>query len=181
MWPLYVLAALAALGGLLGVPQFWGDMMGIEQSDSLGNFLSGVLASGGPHDLEPRTAWQLIGSALAASGLGLGIAYLLYVARPELRDKLADSIPFFRRALSRRDWVDAVHAALFVRLPLFVSDQLFRRVEVWLFEGVLVQGTATVVRGLASHGLKHLQSGLTQGYLLVMVAGAIATLVYLAG
>ena len=44
-----------------------------------------------------------------------------------------------------------------------------------------MQGTATVVRGLASHGLKHLQSGLTQGYLLVMVAGAIATLMYLAG
>jgi hypothetical protein len=35
------------------------------------------------------------------------------------------------------------------------------------------------VRGLASGALRHLQSGLTQAYLLVVLAGTVAVLAYL--
>ncbi len=193
MGPLYVLAALALLGGLLGVPQFWGDRMGIEESDSLGNFLSGVLTaapSASADVLAASTAvlgastdvLVVIGRSLAATGLGFGAAYLLYVTRPRLPDKLSRLLSVLYRPLTRKHWVDELYDLLLVRSLLRFSDRVvFRRIEIGLIDGALVGGAAVTVRALASHGMKYFQSGLTQGYLLVMVAGALGMLVYLAG
>jgi NADH-quinone oxidoreductase subunit L len=179
MWPLYVLAALAVLGGLLGVPQFWGDRMGIQESDSLGNFLAGVLTSAPAGSAD---VFSLIGSSLASTGLGFGTAYLVYVVRPALPDKLTQFVSLLYRPLTRKHWIDEIYDLLLVRSLLRFSERVvFRRIEVGLIDGVLVGGAAASVRALASHGMKYFQSGLTQGYLLVMVAGALGMLVYLAG
>ena len=52
--PLIVLAVLSALGGVLGIPQLFGDWFGIEHSHSLANFLSPVWPAAEPHHLDAR-------------------------------------------------------------------------------------------------------------------------------
>jgi len=44
-----------------------------------------------------------------------------------------------------------------------------------------VMGTARAVQRLAAQGLKYAQSGLTQSYLVLMLAGAILVVGYLLG
>jgi len=43
--PLWVLAFFSAVAGIAGLPQIWGDLIGIEDSNSLANFLKPVLAA----------------------------------------------------------------------------------------------------------------------------------------
>jgi NADH-quinone oxidoreductase subunit L len=182
MWPLYLLAVLTVFGGLLGMPQFWGDMMEVTESDSLGLFLSGVVAVREPHLIALGVAWQLVGMAFLASLVGFGWAFVLYISRPKLAVLLARVLSIPQYALARKLWVDEIYDTLLVRPLVFLSDRvLFRGIDVGLIDEGLVGGTARAVRGIAAHGLKYAQSGLAQAYLLIMVAGTVALLAYLIG
>jgi NADH:ubiquinone oxidoreductase subunit 5 (subunit L)/multisubunit Na+/H+ antiporter MnhA subunit len=55
---------------------------------------------------------------------------------------------------------------------------LFRGVDAGLIDGV-ANGTAQTVRAVAAHGLRRLQSGLAQGYVVSMIVGTGAILWYL--
>jgi len=182
MWPLYVLAALSIFGGVFGVPQFWGDMLGIEHSDSLGNFLSASVVTAPHHEISHATEWRLIGAAVSMAGSGFALAYLLYMARPELPDRIAKALGSLHEAAVNKFYVDEFYDAVIVRPLVVVSDKLlFRGIDAGLIDGAFVNGTASTVRAVAAGGLKYLQSGFTQFYFLTMVAGALAILVYLLG
>ncbi len=182
MWPLYVLAVLAVLGGIVGMPQFWGNMMQIEASDSLGNFLTSVLTMRAPHEEDPATVWRLVGLTVAFSGVGFAAAYAVYVMRPAGGERVGRALAGPERLLARRFYVDELYDAVVVRPLVFLSDRvLFRGIDAGLIDRVFIEGTARAVRGIAAGGLKYVQSGLTQAYLLLVVAGTVAVLAYLIG
>jgi NADH-quinone oxidoreductase subunit L len=182
MWPLYILAVLAIFGGVLGMPQFWGDLMEVAESDSLGLFLASVLSVRESHALDGAVVGQLVALTLAFSAAGFGLAYLLYISRPQQLEKFARVLSFPSQLLARRFWVDEVYDALIVRPLVAFSDRvLYRGIDENLIDRRLVEGTALGVQGLAAHFLKHVQSGLTQAYLLMVVAGTVAVLAYLVG
>jgi hypothetical protein len=52
-------------------------------------------------------------------------------------------------------------------------------VDAGLIDGVAVNGTALGVRGLAAYVLKHAQSGLAQGYLVTMLVGTLAIVLWM--
>ena len=182
MWPLYVLAALSIFGGIFGVPQFWGDMLGIEHSDSLANFLSAAVVSAEHHEITRATEWRLIGAAVGMSALGLFLAYTFYISKPALPAQLSTALGALYRASLNKFYVDEIYDAVIVRPLVAFSDKvLFRGVDAGLIDGVLVNGTANTVRALAAGGLKYLHSGFAQFYFLTMVVGALAILAYLLG
>jgi NADH-quinone oxidoreductase subunit L len=178
--PLWVLAGLAALAGFIGLPQTWGDVLGVSESNSLANFVGPVLAAGEPHAIEDTSGYQLALRALAASLAGLGFAHLLYVRRPELPGKLRKMFSVLHRLLDRKYYVDEIYDALLVRPLVAFSDRvLYRGVDVKLIDGGGVDGTAHAVRALAAHGLKYAQSGFVQSYVFLMLLGALAVVAYL--
>jgi NADH-quinone oxidoreductase subunit L len=182
MWPLYILAALAFFGGVFGMPQFWGDRMQIDGSDSLGHFLASVVAVREVHEIDPNRVWQLVGLAVAVSVAGFGVAYVLCISRPQLAERIAPAFAWLRVALERKLWVDEVYDTLMVRPLLALSDRvLYRGIDVGLIDRRLVEGSANIVWAFAQRGLKHVQSGLAQAYLLMVVAGTVAVLAYLIG
>ncbi len=182
MWPLYILALLAVFGGVFGVPQFWGDLVGVEESDSLSHFLEAVVATSEPHVLDAATVGRLVFATTFFSATGLLAAFYLYSVRPELAERLGRMLAIPRRVLERGYWVEEFFDLTLVRPLVWLSDRvLFQRVEVKLIDGGLVEGIGLAVRGLAANGLKYVQSGLAQSYLVMMVAGAVLVLVYLVG
>ncbi|MCG8590909.1 MAG: NADH-quinone oxidoreductase subunit L [Proteobacteria bacterium] len=184
MWPLYVLAFLSITAAWLTLPQFWGDMMpfDVENSDSLGNFLQEVVVPAAPHAVSHATEWALIGAATAVAVAGLALAFLLYVRVPALPGRIAGAVAIAYRALLNKYYVDEAIDAVLVRPLVWLSDRvLFRFIDAVVVDGVAVNGTANAVRALAGSGLKHLQSGLTQGYLLLMVVGALVIVGFLLG
>jgi NADH-quinone oxidoreductase subunit L len=172
--PLYVLAAFSVFAGFAGLPQVYGDALGVPESNSLANFLSSVLpveGHSGGHALE----LGLAGIAVIAAGLGTALAWWLYVRQPALPGRIAAAAGVLYRLVRDKFYVDEIYDAVFVRPLVVLSDRvLFRGIDAGLIDGIAVNGTARGVRALAARGLKYAHSGLAQSYLLVMVIGAVA-------
>jgi len=178
--PLWVLAFFSVFAGLGGLPQVWGDLIGVPNSNSLGHFLSPALAEAAHHEIEHSTEYGLAALAVGAAGVGALLAWLLYAARPGLSTQLSAALSGLHRLLFHKYWIDELYDLVIVRPLVRVSDRLlFRGIDAGLIDGVAVNGSARVVRGLASHGLKYAQSGLTQGYIFFMIAGAVAIVAFL--
>jgi NADH-quinone oxidoreductase subunit L len=171
--PLIVLAVLAIFAGLAGVPQVYGDWLGIPNSNSLENFLAAVLPPQHAAHVAHATEYALAALAIGAATLGAALAYLLYVRRPELPDRIAGAARGLYELVRNKYWVDELYDAAIVRPTVFVSERvLFRGVDAGLIDGGLVNGTARAIRALAASGLKYAHAGLAQGYLFAMLIGA---------
>ncbi|MCC6643077.1 MAG: NADH-quinone oxidoreductase subunit L [Deltaproteobacteria bacterium] len=180
--PLVVLALLAIFGGYAGLPQVYGDMLGIAHSNSLGNFLAPSLAGGHGHAVSAQTELGLGGVAVAVAVAGVLVAFVLYLRRPGLADRLASALPGVYRLLVGRYWIDELYDRTIVRPLVWISERvLFRGIDAGLIDGLAVMGTARSVRSLASRGLRFAQTGFTQTYFAFMIAGAAAVVVYLLG
>ena len=178
--PLYTLAVLSIFGGFIGLPQFWGDVIGLEGSDSLANFLGSVVHVAESHEVEAAEEWLLVGRAVLAAVIGFMGAWWIYRRNPELPEQLVTSFPSFHRVLRNKYWIDEFYDRVLVRPLVFISDRvLFRGIDVGAIDGLLVNGTARAVRSLAARGLKHLHSGLVQSYFVFVVAGVVGILLYL--
>jgi NADH-quinone oxidoreductase subunit L len=182
--PLWVLAVLALVGGLIGVPQIYGEwFVGPDQaSHSLNNFLEPLLPAVLPHQLEHSTEWWMAVAAVFIAAAGQAAAYVIYVRKPNVALWLASNLPTYHRLATRKFYVDEIYDHLIVRPLVRFSDAvLFRRVDAGLIDGIAVNGTARGVRATAANGLKYLQSGLTQGYVFMMIVGTVAILGYMLG
>jgi NADH-quinone oxidoreductase subunit L len=174
LWPLYALALLSFGGGLLGFPQIYGDLIPVQNSNSLLNFLAPVI-SVAEHHIEHSTELALAVYAIAAAAVGFTFAVVLYVQSPELVGRLRSTFSGPYTVLKEKYYVDELYDALIVRPLVRFSDRiLFRAVDAEAIDGYAVNGPARAVRALAADSLKYLQSGLAQGYLIVMLVGSAA-------
>jgi NADH-quinone oxidoreductase subunit L len=171
--PLVVLAVLSVVGGYVGLPDVYGALIGIPHSNSLHNFLQPLLAAP-EHHVEAAQEFGLAALAVGAAVAGAALAWLLYVSRPDLPDKIVAALRPLYGLVWNKYYVDEIYDALVVRPLVAVSDRLlYRTVDVRVIDGAGANGTASAVRALADRALKHLQSGYAQSYVFVMVVGAI--------
>jgi len=178
--PLYVLAFFSIFAGYVGLPQVWGDLFGIPDSNSLAHFLAPALVAAEPHALEHSTEYAMAAAAVGIALFGIALAWLLYVRRPELPDRIAASVSTFYRLLLNKYYVDEIYDATLVRPTVQVSDKLlYRTVDAGLIDGLGVNGTARLIRGIAANGLKFVQTGFTQSYVFLMILGTVAIIGYL--
>ncbi|MEM7409514.1 MAG: NADH-quinone oxidoreductase subunit L [Myxococcota bacterium] len=176
--PLWVLAGLALVGGLLGIPQAYADLLpfAVEDSHSLYNFLSPVLVGEG-HGLDHATEYLLAGAAITATLLGFLLARMTYRRGLANGERVARWFAWPHRLLERKYFVDELYDVALVRPLVWLSDRfLFRQVDARWIDAGLVDGSARAVRGFAHTALRRFQSGLSQSYLASMLIGAAAIL-----
>jgi NADH-quinone oxidoreductase subunit L len=180
--PLFCLAFLSVVGGLLfGLPDLYGEALGVERSNSLKHFLGPVLG-GAEHEVSAALEVALAGIAVGAAAVGAGLAAILYLYAPGLPRRLGALASGLYRLLWNRYYVDEIYDALVVRPIVRASDRiLFRFVDVRVIDGAGVNGTARAVRALADRGLKYAQTGFAQSYLLVMLVGGVVLIAYFLG
>jgi NADH-quinone oxidoreductase subunit L len=180
LWPLYVLAGFSVISGYVGLPQLWGDLIAVKNSDSLGRFLGPVLAKVEKPHLDHATEFGMVLSAVGVAAAGATLAWWLYVRNPALPGRITATLAGLHRLLLNKYWIDELYDLVIVRPLVLVSDRvLYRVVDAGIVDGAFVNGTARGVRGLASHGLKYAQSGLAQSYIFFMIVGAAALVGYL--
>jgi NADH-quinone oxidoreductase subunit L len=178
--PLWALAFLSMVGGLIGFPVAYGQAIGVKDSHSLDNWLNKVVGYVSYH-VPHETEYVMAASAIGVATAGLLLARFLYLSRPELPARIAASAAGLQRLLANKYWVDELYDALIVRPLVLASDRVFYRViDAGLIDGLAVNGLGASVRGLASSGLKYLQTGLAQSYVFSMLVGAAIILWYLA-
>jgi len=172
--PLIVLAILSVVGGYIGLPAHW--LWG-NRFEAFLEPVFGAAAHEGAH-LAEATEYALMGTSVAVALLGLGLAYVLYIARPELPERLAKKAAGLYELIYNKYYVDELYDLLFVRPTVALATWLWRVVDAGIIDG-LVNGTAEAVA--ANSGMwRRLQTGNVQHYALSMLLGALAILGYYA-
>jgi NADH-quinone oxidoreductase subunit L len=157
-----VLAFGALFAGLVQVP-------GIDET--ITHFLDPVFADSPLTEIVPSVAASWFGLAIggAISLAGIGIAYWLYVARPETPAELIRRLGPLHTFLVNKWYFDELIDALVVRPALAVGRFANRTFERFVVDG-LVAGTEETVRS-AGGVVRAVQNGFVRSYALLLIAG----------
>ena len=101
-----MLAILSTVGGLVGI------------GNHFEHFLSPVFGSEFPARIAEgsgTTELLLMGVSVLLAFAGAFLAYILYVSKPYLPQKIADSVGGFYEAVLHKYYVDEIYAAVFVK------------------------------------------------------------------
>lgn len=177
--PLAVLALLSLAGGWWAAPHLVG---GLNYFD---NFVKPVFAAGETSSSTEAYAGtgQLIASVFGppvlAAFVGFLLAWWLYLRRPEVPKRLAESFRGLYRLVAGKYFIDELYAFLIVRPLVWVSTNfLWHAVDEESIDG-LVNGVAHEA-GEFGDRLRHLNSGNTRTYAAWVILGAVVLTTVLA-
>jgi NADH-quinone oxidoreductase subunit L len=157
-----VLAVLALVGGLVQIP-------GVD--DVVTKFLDPVWEGSPLAAIEPTLGEDYVGLGIGGiiALVGIGIAYVLYVRRPELPRQLETRLRPLHTLFANKWYFDEAIDFLVVRPALAIGRFANRTFERFVVDG-LVNGTAETVRG-AGGVVRAVQSGFVRSYALLLIAG----------
>jgi NADH-quinone oxidoreductase subunit L len=180
--PLVVLAALSAIGGVLGVTPLIGHL--IHFPNLLHDWYHPVFehstvpvqaAMAGNHGLE----WGLMGFSIAVAAAAIGATVVLYRGKDPLYDVIQAKVPALHRILWNKWFVDELYEASIIK-PLVVGSKYFlhRIVDEVVIDGI-VNGVGGAIKQFADK-LGRLQNGDVGQYATVMMGGMFLILLVLA-
>jgi NADH-quinone oxidoreductase subunit L len=198
--PLIVLAVLSLAGGWIGWPAALGGSNRFEHwlepvFEPAARILQSEAAQEVAHSASQE--YLLMFLSVAMAGLGVFLAYTLFLKRQEIADRLAQSYGGVHRLLQNKYYVDEIYGALFVNglakgggtaLGKFDSSVIDGGVngsawltrltssasiwwDTWVIDGS-VRASAFGVQ-ILSYPVRLLQTGLVQGYALMIVVGVL--------
>jgi len=169
--PLMILAFLSLVGGLVGI------------GNRFEHFLAPVFASGAVSETAGEAAsrvteYVLMGISVTVAFLGLFFAYVLYVSRPHLPQKISDGLNGFYTAVLHKYYVDELYAKLFVKPLVDGSTSI-------LWQGIdrrVIDDTVNNAADGARHvsdEVRHMQSGNLRSYAGWIAAGSALVIAYM--
>lgn len=170
--PLVVLAALAAVGGYVGLPHILGH-------NYFGEWL-GFLGQKTPHHIDGSTLQEGHLMLMSASWgiICMALALYVYLKNPAITKELKKSFGALYRLMSDKFRVDELYEFLFIRPIHRVSESfLFRIFDVKIVDGFLVHGFVDS-SWFVMRSLSLAQSGLLSQYLLYLLLGLGFVVVY---
>ncbi|HSA55076.1 MAG TPA: NADH-quinone oxidoreductase subunit L [Gemmatimonadaceae bacterium] len=177
--PLVVLGVLTVVGGALNLPAF----LGATGTQILHHWLEPVTGAPELAITHGEAAHLALGTELALVALAIAVALggmVLAFARlrPErlVPRAQAPEATGIERVLEHKYYVDELYDRTIVRPTLGLSRAvLWRGMDAGLIDGLFVNGSAWLMRGLGWIGAR-LQTGLVSTYAWVLVLGVIAVL-----
>ncbi len=175
--PLIILAGFATIIGFVGMPHVMGPNLFEHHLEPVLGEATKVIASAAGHGAHPSAAleWGMMGVSLAVAGLGIGLAYMLYGGGKFVFKENAN---FFYKLLRDKYYVDEGYFYAFVRPLVNFSQFLWKFVDTYLIDGLLVHASSWTVRSVGE-GLRLLHTGNVQHYLFAFLLGVVAIFVYL--
>ncbi len=174
--PLFVLAVLSVLGGLVGPPLQ-------EGGHPFARWLAPVFASGAhegghaaAHEIPVATEWMLIGLSVLVAAAGIAFAFRAYLWSPETATRLRERLSGVHRALLNKYWVDELYEWTVVR-PVYHTAQAFWRFwDTKVVDGI-VNGVGVTLEGVSAV-LRLFQTGFVGTYALLFTLGVVALLLH---
>jgi NADH-quinone oxidoreductase subunit L len=165
---LWLLAFGSIAVGFLGVP----DAL-IPGADKFGEWLSPVLHAQ-EHEETARGFGIFAGIATSVSVIGILIARTLYrKGFSDVVKGVVSALPRLYKLVFNKYYIDELYDFLFVRPIRFVSMFLWKAVDTFLIDLVLVNGVGFVVGGIGKL-VRYLQTGDVQRYIVAIVLGTTA-------
>ncbi len=166
--PLIVLAVLAVLGGLMGLPHFWGSHNWISA------YLAPVIKRANPAILSHETEWALMIFATGAAIATMLYARKYYLSKNNLPAATEEEMGGVEYFIYHKYKVDELYETLITKPLNLVSEAFYRFVDKTLVDG-LVEGSGQMVRW-CSGLIRQLQTGNIGFYILAMIIGVVAIL-----
>ena len=169
--PLMILAVLSLIGGFVGYHNGFEHFLAPVFSSGEGAEAAGEAAS-------HSTELLLMGISVAVAFLGAIVAWILYISKPELPEKIARSFGCFYDAVVNKYYIDELYAKLFVK-PLVDGSTTI------LWQGVDRKVIDDSVNNAAdgakrvSDEVRHMQSGNLRSYAGWIAAGAAVLIAYM--
>jgi NADH-quinone oxidoreductase subunit L len=165
--PLWVLAVLATIAGVWGIP--W------KEGTVVGRFLEPVLHPGPAQEgAHHGPAWSLMALSVAVAVAGIAVAGEMYLRGRADLARVGAPRNALHRLLLHKYYVDELYDALFVR-PVFAMSRWFAEVfDAGVIDGA-VNGVAELVLRAAGR-LRRVQTGFVMNYALTMLIGVVALL-----
>ncbi|GAB4261835.1 NADH-quinone oxidoreductase subunit L [Deferrisoma sp.] len=200
--PLWILAGLSIVGGWVGIPAALGG------ANHFHHWLAPVMggaheaaegvkhAAGGLGLVTTAWASEAAGHAAEAAGhhdpaeyalmflsvayalLGILVAYLCYIAKPDIPAKVAEKFRGLYELLYNKYFVDEIYQAVFVEGTLALATFCYAFFDVVVIDGI-VNGVGYLVRSVGA-GLRRFQTGQVQAYALSILLGAVILVGYYA-
>ncbi|MBD1429276.1 NADH-quinone oxidoreductase subunit L [Sphingobacterium litopenaei] len=172
--PLIVLAVLSVVGGVINLPSALGG------GHWLANFLSPIFTYTNARlpevHLEHSTEYILMAvSALAAIIMAV-VAYQKYVKKSDVPQEDGMEQGALYNLSYNKLYFDELYNALFVKPLNSLSKILYKIVDKGTIDGI-VNGVADLINA-SGRGIRQLQSGYVGFYIIMMVLGAAAILLY---
>ncbi|MDZ4665428.1 MAG: NADH-quinone oxidoreductase subunit L [Bacteroidota bacterium] len=169
-FPLIVLAILSVLGGVIGLPHFWGF------HNFIGDHLEPLILRKNPSTLPHDTEWMLMGIASVAALAVIYVAYIIYRQRNIIPLNENDKMPALQKTIYHKYYVDEIYDAI-VRKPLdAISTMFYKFVDKQIIDGI-VEGVGSSVKGIGSV-VRLAQQGDISFYIITMMLGVIGILLF---
>jgi NADH-quinone oxidoreductase subunit L len=157
------------IGTVLYGGYFGGSIFVLPQHDVLGEmaheFHGAVEMT--VHAFSTAPAWLAIAGILTAT--------VLYLFRPEWAARLKSMFGIVYTILDHKYWFDELYSWLFASGARMLGTGLWRGGDVAVIDGVLVNGSARAVGGLA-RVMRRIQSGILSHYAFAMIIGILILL-----
>ena len=164
--PLVLLAAGACLAGWLLRSWFIGEGQQEFWNHSIFNLPNNAIMGSLEH-----APWPVELAPLVVALLGIGLAYVMYIARPELPRKLAKQFPGIYFFLLNKWYFDELYDRIFVRPIFWLSGKSWR-----IGDAMIIDGVPNGLAALAAEGSREavkIQTGSLAAYAFVMLIGVV--------
>ncbi len=175
--PLLVLALLSIIGGYVGVPHVLGGQNGFEK------FLEPVFEKANEklalplHD-SAALEMGLMAVSVIIGLLGIYAGYTIYTKKKYVAEKTSLRFPIIYKLLFNKYYVDEVYDATVVTPTVKVSEKfLWRGIDVNVIDNAL--NLSAKFTGFLSEIFRRVQTGVTQSYAMVFIAGVLFILGWL--
>ena len=168
--PLAILAVLSFVGGWVGIGNRFENFLAPV-------FHAGVATTEAAAESGHAELYLTLVS-VAAAFLGLYLAYMLYYRKPELPQKIADSLGRYYQTVVHKYYIDELYAAVFVKPLIDGSSRiLWQGVDRKIIDAA-VNDSADGARHVSDE-VRHMQSGNLRSYAGWIAAGAAAVIGYM--
>ena len=177
-FPLIALAIPSVVIGYLTIgPMLFGDF-----------FKGAIFVNGEAHHAMEKLAEEFHGAfAMALHALtslpfllalaGVVVAYVFYMVAPGIPSAIKARFGFVYTLLENKYYLDWINENVLARLARMTGTGLWKGGDEGLIDGVLINGSASLVGAVAAKG-RELQSGHLYWYALVMVMGVIGLMTW---
>jgi NADH-quinone oxidoreductase subunit L len=164
--PLMFLAVGAVAAGWVGIPPVF-----MEHGDKIGEFLADVLGHPKGHGTHAEE-YFVMGASIFVAIAGLLVAYIMYIKKTELPQKIGSMFQPLHKLLYNKYWIDELYSKTLVQPVLKASDKVVLGfIDSKIIEGV-VNGVPNLI-GAFSRSFRKIQTGMLSNYALVMALGAL--------
>ena len=170
--PLFVLATGAVFAGYIGYEAF----VGVKAKDFWGNAILILNHHEALKNAHHVPHWVKL-APLVVGVIGIGLAYILYIAKTNIPDRLASAFQSIYQFLLNKWYFDELYDWLFVRPSFVIGKGFWRVIDGWIIDELGPDGISATVRRVAAK-VSALQTGYIYHYAFAMLIGVVVIITW---